>query len=191
MKKLTMLLAAIAVVYLAVPIGADAQSGPVQGKTPVLNYLIAPDGGAVPMRGAATGEPIVSGTVTGTVTMQGARADGGLATPLLDMDRRQVVSVGAMPGPALGANLTTTAGAGFTIPAGAEYLICALASEVWLTFDGTTTATADAPAIPFFARQCRIVGPFAAQVVTSGILPAGAPVLAGSEVIAIPMTRPQ
>lgn len=186
MKKFTMLVAALAVAYLAVPLGADAQSGPVQGKTPVLNYVLAPDGGAVAERGTATGEPIISGTVT----MQGARADGGLATPLLDGDKRQVVSVGAMPGPAIGADLTTTAAAGPTIPAGAEYLVCAL-TDLWLTFDGVTTATADVPSIPFFARQCRLVGPFAAQVVTSGILPAGASALAGKEVVAIPMTRPQ
>ena len=174
-------------VFLAIGGAAYATGPDTDNRTPVNVYGVKPDGTKAQLHLGDAGEALVSGSVT----MQGTTPDGGTAAPRLDMDRRQVVAVGAMPGPALGANLTTTAGAGFTIPPGAEYLICALAAEVWLTFDGTTTATADAPSIPFFSRQCRIVGPFAAQVTTSGILPAGATVLAGSEVVAIPMTRPQ
>ena len=186
MKKLILLASAVcAVIYLAVPIGADAQSGPVQGKTPVLNYILAPDGGAVPMRGAATGEPLVSGTVTA----QGALADGGLATPLLDGDRRQVVATGVIAGACLGADLTTASANGPTIPAGAEYRFCAM-TDLWISWGGGTAA-ADAPSEPVFARTCVVRGPFSSETTPTAILPAGATALSTKELVACPVTRPQ
>ena len=170
MKKTLLLLLATA---LAIG-GVAYASGPdIDGRTPVSVYGVKPNGTRAQFRMTDAGEALVSGAVT----MQGTTPDGGTAAPRLDMDRRQVVAVGAMPGPSIGADLTTTAAAGPTIPAGAEYLICAM-TDLWLRFDGQT-ATADVPSLPFFARTCRLVGPFATDTATSGILPAGATVLTG------------
>lgn len=187
MKKLakaaSVFLGVCAVLYLCAPLVAGAQTtGPDRwGHSPVAPRFVSPDGGRVQGAASAEGYQYVE-AVSRT-------PDGGTAAPRLDGDRRQVVSIGAMPGPSIGADLTTTAAAGPTIPAGAEYLICAM-TDLWLRFDGQT-ATADVPSLPWFARTCRLVGPFASDTATSGILPAGASVLAGKEVIAIPMTRPQ
>jgi hypothetical protein len=182
MKKTMLLLLATVLVVGGV---AYAAGPDIDNRTPVNPYGVRPDGTKAQFRVTADGEALVSGSVT----MQGTTPDGGTAAPRLDQDHRQVVAVGAMPGPSIGADLTTTAAAGPTIPAGAEYLVCAL-TDLWLRFDGQA-ATADVPSIPFFARQCRLVGPFGQDTATSGILPAGASVLAGKEVVAIPMTRPQ
>lgn len=196
MKTKTKVLTALALAFLGVSAAAWAERDPVldvgqvQGAQtvgsqfkarPVVAGSVSPDGGVVANKSTASGVPMVE--------MVYETADGGIVAPLRDGDKRTVVAVGAMPGPSIGADLTTAAAAGPTIPAGAEYLICAM-TDLWLRFDGQA-ATADVPSLPWFARTCRLVGPFAVATATSGILPAGATILAGKEVVAIPMTRPQ
>lgn len=182
MKKLTLIATlAIALGYLAVSLPAGAQSGPVQGKTPVLEYVLAPDGGAVAKRGTAQGYQYVE--------VVRSLPDGGTVAPLLDGDKRTVVATGVIVGTCLGADLTAASANGPTIPAGAEYRFCAL-TDLWISWAGGAAA-ADAPSEPLFARTCIVRGPYAAQTIPTAILGAGGIVLAGKELVACPVTRPQ
>ena len=151
------------------------------GHTPVAPRFVAPDGGRVQGAASAEGYQYVE-AVSRT-------PDGGTAAPLLDADKRQVVALGGVSGACLGADVTTTSGNGPTLAAGTEYRVCAL-TDVWISWAGGTAA-ADAPSEPLFARTCVVRGPFAAQTTPTAILPAGASALAGKELVACPVTRPQ
>jgi len=106
-----------------------------------------------------------------------------------DADGRTPVTVSAMPGDCVGANLTTTSSS-VTLQTGVTYRVIAL-TDLWLRLGAT--ATADAPSEFYSARTARIytfAGSGAAPVV-HGILPAGAIVLAGAEVLFCPMRKVQ
>ena len=182
-KIATFALGVCAVLYLCIPLVAGAQSlGPdAYNHTRVAPQFVSPDGGRVQGKASAEGYQYVSVVST--------TADGGMAAPLLDGDKRTVVSTGVITGSCLGADLTTTSAAGPTIPAGAEYRLCAL-TDLWIRYDGEA-ATADAPSEPIFARTCIVRGPYGAQRTTTAILGAGGQVLAGKELVACPVTRPQ
>lgn len=117
----------------------------------------------------------------------------GVAVPVRaagpDADGRIPVTVTALPGDCVGANLTTTSSS-VTLQTGVTYRVVALA-DLWLRLGGT--ATTDAPSEFLPARSTRIytfAGSGSAPIV-HGILPAGAVVLAGSEVLFCPMRKVQ
>ena len=178
MKKMIALAGLLAICGIAY---ADSLGPDPYNHTRVAPQFVSPDGGRIQGKASAEGYQYVE-AVSRT-------PDGGTVSPRYDGDGRAVVAVGGVSGACLGADLTTTSGSGPTLAAGIEYRVCAL-TDLWISWAGGTAA-ADAPSEPLFARTCIVRGPLAAQTTPTAILPAGASVLAGKELIACPVTRPQ